>query len=211
MTTLVGQKAPFFKTKAVIQGRVYDNFSLEVYLGKHPVLLFFYPKDFTFVCPTELHAFQESLHAFEERSVKVVGCSTDSEYCHLAWLKMPKEQGGIQGVTYPLLADTNKTIAADYGVLAGRYYYDENKKLHATGELVAYRGLFLIDRQGIIQHQLVNNLSLGRSITETLRTIDALQHHETYGEVCPMNWTKGQEAIQTNLESVSAYLGKTHK
>ena len=149
MTTLVGKKAPSFEAAAVINGgEIVQNFSLEQYLGKNQVILFFYPKDFTFVCPSELHAFQDALADFESRGVKVVACSTDTEESHWGWLQMPKNKGGIEGVTYPLVADTNKTISSNYDVLAGDFGWDDNGDMIAEGELIAYRGLFLIDKEG---------------------------------------------------------------
>ncbi len=206
MSVLVGQPAPVFEANAVIDNQIVENFSLSSYLGSKYVLFFFYPKDFTFVCPTELHAFQDHLAEFEKRNVAVVGCSTDTEMSHWGWLQVPRAKGGIEGVTYPIVADTNKTISAAYDVLVGSYDLDEYGNLEAEGELIAYRGLFLIDKQGIVQHQLVNNLPLGRSIKEALRMVDALQHFEEYGEVCPMDWEQGREAMQATHESTAAYL-----
>jgi peroxiredoxin (alkyl hydroperoxide reductase subunit C) len=206
MAVLVGKPAPKFTAQAIVNGQIVEEFSLDQYLGSKYVILFFYPKDFTFVCPTELHAFQESLSEFEERDVAVVGCSTDTEFSHWGWLQVPKDQGGIQGVTYPLVADTNKTISTAYDVLAGEYDVDEEGNLIANGELIAYRGLFLIDKEGIVQHELVNNLPLGRSISEAIRVVDALQHFEAFGEVCPMNWHKGEPAMNATHESTSSYL-----
>lgn len=193
---LVGKKAPEFVANAVVNGEIQDEFSLEQYLGKKYVLLFFYPKDFTFVCPTELIGFQNALGEFEKRNTAVVGCSTDSEFCHWAWANTPKEQGGIQGVTYPLVADINKSVAASYDVLA------------EEGDRVAYRGLFLIDKEGIIRHMLVNDMPLGRSIDEAIRIVDALQHFEQFGEVCPMGWHKGAEAMKPSHEGVADYLSR---
>lgn len=206
MTPLIGKQAPRFQAKAVQGGKIIENFTLEQYLGKKYVVFFFYPKDFTFVCPTELLAFEAALPQFEERDVALVACSTDGEYSHWAWLQTPQAEGGIQGVSYPLVADTNKTIAADYGVLAGQYEVNSAGQLQAQGELVAYRGLFLIDKQGCIQHQTVNAMPLGRSVKETLRVIDALQHFENNGEVCPMNWQRGEPAMKPNAEGVRSYL-----
>lgn len=197
---------PSFRAKAVVKGEIVDDFSLDQYLGKKYVVFFFYPKDFTFVCPTELHAFQEALEEFEKRDVAVVGCSTDTEYAHWGWLQVEPSQGGIKGVTYPLVADTNKTIAHAFDVLAGDYDIDMDGELVVEGELVAYRGLFLIDKEGIVQHQVVNNMPLGRSITEAIRMVDALQHFEEHGEVCPMNWEKGKPAMSATHESTSQYL-----
>ncbi|MGC4015981.1 MAG: peroxiredoxin [Luteolibacter sp.] len=208
MSVLVGKKAPAFTAKAVKGETIIENFTLSQFLGKNYVLLFFYPKDFTFVCPTELHRFQEELEQFESRGVKVIGCSTDSEFSHWAWLQTPRSKGGIQGVTYPLVADINKTISSDYDVLAGDYAETEEGDIEITGELVAYRGLFLIDKAGIVRHQVVNDMPLGRSIREALRVIDALQHFEQHGEVCPMDWEKGDDAMTPDHEGVSNYLGK---
>lgn len=210
MSVLVGKPAPSFKAKAVKGETIIDDFSLDQFIGKKYVVFFFYPKDFTFVCPTELHRFQEELEQFEKRNVAVVGCSTDSEFSHWAWLQTPRNKGGIQGVTYPLVADINKTISEDYDVLAGEYEYDEsdNGNIVVKGELVAYRGLFLIDLDGIVRHQVVNDMPLGRSIRECLRVIDALQHFEENGEVCPMDWQKGDTAMVPDHAGVSGYLSK---
>jgi peroxiredoxin 2/4 len=207
MAVLVGQKAPQFSAQAVVNGCEFaENFSLDQYLGNKYVVLFFYPKDFTFVCPTELHAFQNKLAEFESRDVAVVGVSTDTEQSHFGWLQVEKGNGGIKGVTYPLVADTNKTISANYDVLAGETYYDENDMLHSEGELIAYRGLFLIDKEGTVRHQLVNDLPLGRNVDEALRMVDALQFFEENGEVCPANWSKGQEGMEANHEATAEYL-----
>ncbi len=206
MAVLVGKPAPSFSAKAVKGETIIDDFSLEQFIGNKYVVFFFYPKDFTFVCPTELHRFQEELAEFEKRGVEVVGCSTDSEFSHWAWLNTPKEKGGIQGVQYPLVADINKTISASYDVLAGEEYVNEEGAIAVDGELVAYRGLFLIDKDGIVRHQVVNDMPLGRSIRECLRVVDALQHFEENGEVCPMDWQKGDDAMNATHEGVSDYL-----
>jgi peroxiredoxin (alkyl hydroperoxide reductase subunit C) len=169
------------------------------------VVLFFYPKDFTFVCPTELHAFQEKLKEFEKRNTAVVAVSTDTEQSHWGWLQLPKNQGGIQGVTYPLVADTNKTISKNYDVLAGDYYYDDKDQLQADGELIDYRGLFLIDKGGVVRHQIVNDLPLGRNVDEALRMVDALQFNEENGEACPANWNVDREGLIATHEGVVEY------
>ena len=208
MAVLVGKSAPSFSAKAVKGETILENFSLDQYIGKKYVVFFFYPKDFTFVCPTELHRFQEELPEFEKRDVAVVGCSTDSEFSHWAWLQTPKNRGGIEGVQYPLVADINKTISEDYDVLAGDYVTDEEGNVVVEGELVAYRGLFLIDKAGIVRHQVVNDMPLGRSIRECLRVVDALQHFEQFGEVCPMDWEKGDDAMVPDHNGVSGYLSK---
>ena len=207
MAVLVGKKAPLFKAQAVVDGGTFvENFSLEQYLGKKNVVLFFYPKDFTFVCPTELHAFQDAIAKFEKLDTVVVGCSTDTEQSHWGWLQLEKSKGGIKGVTYPLVADTSKTISANYDVLNGEYFYDENNQMQATSELVAYRGLFLIDKKGIVQHQLVNNMPLGRNIGEALRTVEALKFFEEVGEVCPANWAVGKSGMKADHKGVADYL-----
>ena len=207
MGVLVGKKAPLFNAQAVINGEeIVENFSLEQYLGKKYVILFFYPKDFTFVCPTELHAFQARLADFQAKGVELVAVSTDTEQSHWGWLQMSKDDGGIQGVTYPIVADTNKTISYNYDVLAGDFYYDENDMLAANGEVVAYRGLFLIDKEGVVRHQLVNDLPLGRNVEEALRMVDALQYFEENGEVCPANWEKGKSGMQATHDGVADYL-----
>lgn len=209
MSTLVGKKAPAFKAAAVVNGgEIVQGFSLDQYLGKNHVLFFFYPKDFTFVCPSELHAFQSALGEFESRNVKVVACSTDTEESHWAWLQTPKNKGGIEGVKYPIVADTSKTISESYGVLAGEYDYDMDGNLIANGPMIAYRGLYLIDKNGTVMHQLVNFFPLGRNVDEALRMVDALQYFEEHGEVCPANWKKGDEAMKPSFEGVADYLGK---
>ena len=190
---LVGNKAPHFTASAVAKGKINENFSLDLLLGKY-VIFFFYPLDFTFVCPTELHAFEEKREAFEVRNAQVVGCSVDSAFCHLAWVNTPKSKGGIQGVNYPLVSDLNKSIARDYHVLSEK-----------AG--VAFRGLFLIDREGIIRHQLINDLPLGRSVDEVLRLLDALIFHEEHGEVCPANWQKGEKSMKPTQEGLVSYFG----
>jgi len=209
MAVLVGKKAPLFTAKAVINGNeIVDNFSLEQFIGNKYVVLFFYPADFTFVCPTEIIAFQEKITEFEKRDTIVIGCSTDSEYSHWKWLNTPKNEGGIMGVKYPLVADTSKVIAQNYDVLAGYYEYNENDEIVFVGTPMAYRGLFLIDKQGIVRHQVVNDMPLGRNIDEVIRLIDALQYYEKHGEVCPANWTAGKEALKPTFEGIAEYLSK---
>lgn len=206
---LVGKKAPHFISSAVINGEeIVKDFSLDQFIGKKHVVLFFYPKDFTFVCPSELHAFQEKLDDFKARDVEVIACSTDTPESHWGWLKVAKENGGIKGVTYPLIADQTKTIASNFGVLFGDYVLNENDELEAEGPMISFRGLFLIDKEGIVQHQLVNHLPLGRNVDEALRIVDALQHHEENGEVCPANWSKGKEAMKESFDGVADYLSK---
>ncbi len=188
---LTGKQAPDFKAMTAFKGDCRE-ISLSDYRGKNYVILFFYPLDFTFVCPTELHAFQEKLSEFKNRSTEVFSCSVDSHFSHLAWLNTPKNKGGIEGIEYGLISDIGGSIAEAYDVL--------------SPEKVSYRGLFLIDKEGVVRHQVVNDLPLGRSVDEALRMVDALQHYEENGEVCPANWRKGEEAIETTHQSVGRYL-----
>lgn len=190
MTLLIGKKVPKIAAKAVVKG-VFHDFSFDELEGKY-VIFFFYPLDFTFVCPTELHAFQEKLAEFEKRGAQVVGCSVDSCYSHAAWLATPKAKGGIEGVTYPIVSDIHKSIARSFGVLKEE-------------DGIAYRGLFLIDRNGIVRHQLVNDLPLGRSVDEALRLLDALIFHEKHGEVCPANWKSGSKAMKPTEAGLAEY------
>jgi len=209
MSVLVGRKAPSFTAGAVVNGtEIVSDFSLDQYIGKNHVVFFFYPKDFTFVCPSELHAFQAKLEEFESKGVKVVACSTDTEESHWGWLNVDKNQGGIKGVKYPIVADTTKTISEAFGVLAGEYEYDVEGNMTASGPMIAYRGLFLIDKEGTVMHQVVNNFPLGRSVDEAMRMVDALQFFEDNGEVCPANWTKGDEGMTASFDGVAEYLTK---
>jgi len=209
MSVLVGKKAPVFYADAVINGSEFvEQFSLDQYLGKKHVVFYFYPLDFTFVCPTEIIAFQEKIEEFEKRNVAVVACSIDSKFSHWAWLNTELKDGGIKGVKYPIVSDLSKSIAENYGVLAGNYEYNEEGEAEFNGAPVAYRGLFLIDRDGIVRHQVVNDLPLGRSIDEAIRMVDALQYFEENGEVCPANWKKGEAAIKATHEGIADYLGK---
>jgi len=209
MSVLVGKKAPVFSAPAVVKGgEIVEGFSLEQYLGKKYVVFFFYPADFTFVCPTELVAFQEKIKEFEKRNVAVVACSGDSKYSHWKWLQTELNQGGIKGVKYPIVSDLSKTISENYDVLAGNYEYSDEGDVTFKGTPEAYRGLFLIDKKGIVRHQVVNDMPLGRSVSETLRMIDALQFNEENGEVCPADWHKGEKGMSETQESVSKYLGQ---
>ena len=206
MSVLVGKQAPGFSTTAVVNGgEIVDNFTLEQFKGKH-VVLFFYPKDFTFICPTELFAFQERLEEFKGKNVEVIAISTDTEQSHWGWLQMEKNKGGIQGITYPLVSDTNKTISYNYDVLQGDFFTDEEGNLEADGPLVAFRGLFVIDKEGKVCHQLVNIEPIGRSVDEAMRVVDALQFFEENGEVCPANWTPGKASLKEDHTAIAEYL-----
>jgi peroxiredoxin (alkyl hydroperoxide reductase subunit C) len=209
MAVLVGKKAPAFKAKAVLDGQtIAADFSLDRFAGKKNVILFFYPADFTFVCPTEIVAFQERLADFARRDTVVVGVSVDSEFSHWKWLQTPRREGGIQGVTFPLVADPSLTISKSYDVLAGDFDYDDQGEILFEGNPQAYRGLFLIDKEGTVRHQVVNDMPLGRSIDEALRVVDALIFFQENGEVCPANWHPGDEALPPTQAGVSAYLAK---
>ncbi|MCB9229420.1 MAG: peroxiredoxin [Deltaproteobacteria bacterium] len=194
MGVLVGRPAPDFSATAVVNGDFDEKFRLSGHRGKY-VLLFFYPLDFTFVCPTELHAFQDKLESFKKLNCEVIGCSVDSHYSHYAWLNTGKEEGGIKGVTYPLVSDINKTIARDYDVLVP----DDGG--------VAFRGAFLIDKEGIVRHQTINDLPLGRNVQEYLRLLEALQFTEEHGEVCPANWKKGERGMKPDQSGLKSYFG----
>lgn len=209
MSVLVGKQAPVFNTKAVVNGsEIVEDFSLKQYEGEKYVVFFFYPADFTFVCPTELIAFQEKAAEFEARNTVLVGASTDSAFSHWKWLQTPHNQGGIQGVKYPIVADHSLEISKAYDVLAGEEVYDEDGNVKFEGAPEAYRGLFLIDKSGIVRHQIVNDMPLGRSVEEILRVIDALQFTEEYGEVCPANWKKGDKALKATQEGIANYLSE---
>lgn len=207
MSVLVGKNAPEFHSKAVINGgEIVENFSLKDYVGKKNVVFFFYPADFTFVCPTELLAFQEKVKEFESKDTVVVGVSVDSEFSHWKWLQTPLKEGGIKGVKYPLVVDSALTISKAYDVLAGEFVVNEEGDLDFEGTPMAYRGLFLIDKAGVVRHQVVNDMPLGRSVDEALRMVDALQFFEENGEVCPANWHKGDKGLTATQEGISSYL-----
>lgn len=194
MSIQVTQPAPNFTATAVMPDNTFEEkFQLSDFRGKY-VILFFYPLDFTFVCPSEILAFDKRLKEFKDRNCEVIGVSIDSHFTHWAWRNTPVDKGGIGEIQYPLVADITKNIARDYGVL-----FDES---------VALRGLFLIDQEGIVRHATINDLPLGRSVDEALRVLDALQHHEEHGEVCPANWRKGEEAMHASAEGVASYLAK---
>lgn len=191
---LIGKKAPHFKAKAVVDGAIVENFSLQDFLGKY-VVFFFYPLDFTFVCPTELHAFQEKLSEFKKLDTQLVACSVDSPFSHCAWLNTPKSKGGIQGIAYPIVSDLNKSIAKSYQVLKEE-------------DGIAYRGLFLMDKEGIIRHQVINDLPIGRSVDEVIRVVEALHFYEKSGEVCPANWAKGDKGFKPTTDGLNGYFNK---
>lgn len=208
MAVLVGKKAPSFSASAVVNGgEIVENYSLDQFLGKKYVVLYFYPADFTFVCPTEIIAFQDKIAEFESRNVEVIGVSVDSEFSHWKWLQTEPKEGGIKGVKYPLIADSSMTISENYDVLAGEYDYNEDGQIIFSGTPQAYRGLFLIDKEGVVRHQVVNDMPLGRSVDEAIRMVDALQFFEENGEVCPANWHKGDKGLSATQEGIAEYLG----
>ena len=194
MSTLVTTEAPDFTATAVMPDNTFnDAYSLSALKGKY-VVLFFYPLDFTFVCPSEIIAFDRQLEEFKKRNCEVVGVSVDSHFSHWAWKNTPVEKGGIGNIQYPLVADLTKQISTDYGVL--------------FNGAIALRGLFLIDKEGIVRHALINDLPLGRNVDEALRILNALQFHEKHGDVCPANWREGEDAMKPSSEGVADYLSK---
>lgn len=193
MSVLVGKQAPDFTAAAVMgDNKIVDKFNLKSHIKGKAAVLFFYPLDFTFVCPSEIIAFDNRLEDFKKRGVEVIGVSVDSHFTHLAWKQTPVEKGGIGNVRYPLVADLTKQIARDYDVL--------------VNDAVAFRGTFLIDKNGVVRHQIVNDLPLGRNIDEAIRMVDALQFHEEHGEVCPAGWNKGKEGMKADAAGVASYL-----
>ena len=195
MSVLVGKKAPDFTAAAVMgDNTINEAFNLTNYLNGRTGVLFFYPLDFTFVCPSEIIAFANRLSDFKARNTEVIGVSVDSHFTHLAWKNTPINEGGIGNIGFPLVADLTKTIARDYDVL--------------VDESVSFRGTFLIDGKGVVRHQVVNDLPLGRNVDEALRMVDALHFHEQHGEVCPAGWNKGQSGMQATAEGVASYLSQ---
>ena len=193
MSVLVGKEAPDFTAAAVMpDNTINENFNLKTYLKGKVGLLFFYPLDFTFVCPSEILAFNNRMKQFKERGVEVIAVSVDSHFTHLAWKNTPVNEGGIGPVQFPMVADLTKSIGRDYDVL--------------VDDAVTFRGTFLIDKKGVVRHQLVNDLPLGRNVDEAIRMVDALSHHEQHGEVCPAGWNKGEKGMEATSKGVSSYL-----
>ncbi len=195
MSVLVGKQAPDFISSAVMpDNSIDDKFNLKNYINKKIAILFFWPADFSFVCPSEIIAFNNKMSVFESKKVALVGCSIDSQFVHYAWKGTPVDRGGIGSIRFPMVADTNGEIAKQYDVLS-------DAKL-------AYRATFLMDQTGKVVHQVVNDLPLGRNIDEIIRMVDALLFTQEYGEVCPANWKKGEEGIKPTVEGISEYLSK---
>ncbi|EKB55399.1 peroxiredoxin [Bergeyella zoohelcum] len=208
--SIVGKKFPNITVDAICS--MGDNLRVnvleEAVANNKKVLLFWYPKDFTFVCPTELHAFQEALAEFEKRNTVVIGASCDTNEVHFAWLNTPKDQGGIEGVSYRLLADTHRQLANALGIVDQDFDYDEEGNEHFLGSNVTYRATYLIDETGKVFHEAVNDMPLGRNVKDFLRLIDAYAHIQTHGEVCPANWEEGKDAMSADRKSTAEYLAK---
>ncbi len=193
MSVLVGKEAPDFTASAVMpDGQINEEFNLKEYLGGNVGILFFWPLDFTFVCPSEIIAFDNRIEQFKQLGAKVIGVSVDSHFTHLAWRNTPVDKGGIGNVKFPMVADLTKQIARDYDVL--------------LNDSVAFRGTFMIDKNGVVRHQIVNDLPLGRNVDEALRMVDALNFTEEHGEVCPAGWNKGEQGMQATPDGVAAFL-----
>ena len=210
MATLVGKKFPDLNVDAM--NEMGDTFKLnileEAVNNKKKVLLFWYPKDFTFVCPTELHAFQEALGEFEKRNTVVIGASCDTAEVHFAWLNTAKDNGGIEGVTYPILADSNRNLSSRLGILDifNETYDEATGTVQVEGDNVTYRATYLIDEEGTVFHEGINHMPLGRNVKEFMRLIDAYTHVQEKGEVCPANWEEGKDAMQANRTGTAEYL-----
>ncbi len=207
--SLVGKKFPNLAVDAI--SFMGDNMSINIFeeatKNNKKVLLFWYPKDFTFVCPTELHAFQAALQEFEKRNTMVIGASCDTNEVHFAWLNTPKNAGGIEGVTYPILADTTRNLSSLLDILDAQEEYNEDlDEVVLTGSNVTYRATYLVDEEGTIFHESVNHMPLGRNVNEYLRLIDAYTHVQTKGEVCPANWEEGKDAMKADRSSTADYL-----
>jgi len=210
--SIVGKKFPDLSVNAMnemgdtIQVNVFE----EAVKNKKKVLLFWYPKDFTYVCPTELHAFQEALPEFEKRNTIVIGASCDTAEVHFAWLNTHKDNGGIEGITYNLLADSNRNLSGLLGILDGtnEQYDEESGTVLMDGDNVSFRATYILDEEGVVYHEGINNMPIGRNVHEYLRIIDALTHNQTHGEVCPANWEEGKEAMKGSSKSVAEYLSK---
>ncbi len=210
--TLVGKKFPNLEVNAIDKSGLTSKLNIlkKAQELNKKVVLFWYPKDFTFVCPTELHAFQNALAEFEKRNTIVIGASCDTAEVHFAWLSTEKKNGGIEGITYPLLADSNRNLASTLGILdiTNEKYDEESKVFTVEGDNVTYRATYLIDEEGTIFHESVNHMPLGRNIDEFIRLVDAYTHVQEKGEVCPANWQDGKEAMNADRSGVAEYLSK---
>ena len=212
MATAVGKQFPDLNVDAM--NEMGDTFKInvleEAINNKKKVLLFWYPKDFTFVCPTELHAFQAALGEIEKRNTIVIGASCDTPEVHFAWLNTAKDNGGIEGVTYPILADSNRNLSSILGILdiTNEIYNEANGTVHVEGDNVTYRATYLIDEEGKVFHEGVNDMPIGRNVNEYMRLVDAYAHNQSHGEVCPANWEEGKDAMKENARGTAEYLRK---
>lgn len=210
--SIVGKKFPDLSVNAMNEmgDTIKVNVLEEAVKNKKKVLLFWYPKDFTYVCPTELHAFQEALPEFEKRNTIVIGASCDTAEVHFAWLNTHKDNGGIEGITYNLLADSNRNLSGLLGILDGtnEQYDEESGTVLMDGDNVSFRATYILDEEGVVYHEGINNMPIGRNVHEYLRIIDALTHNQTHGEVCPANWEEGKEAMKGSSKGVAEYLSK---
>jgi peroxiredoxin (alkyl hydroperoxide reductase subunit C) len=212
MSNFVGKKFPSIEVDAM--NEMGDTFKVnvleEALKNKKKVVLFWYPKDFTYVCPTELHAFQEAMPEFEKRNTILIGASCDTPEVHFAWLSTPKDNGGIEGVTYPLLADSNRNLSNILRVLdtTNERYDEELDAVQVDGDSTPYRATFILDEDGMVFHQAMNFFPVGRNVNEFLRLIDAYAHNQKFGEVCPANWEEGKDAMKENRDGVADYLSK---
>ena len=210
--SIVGKKFPDLSVNAMNEmgDTIKVNVLEEAVKNKKKVLLFWYPKDFTYVCPTELHAFQEALPEFEKRNTIVIGASCDTAEVHFAWLNTHKDNGGIEGITYNLLADSNRNLSGLLGILDGtnEQYDEESGTVLMDGDNVSFRATYILDEEGVVYHEGINNMPIGRNVHEYLRIIDALTHNQTHGEVCPANWEEGKEAMKGSSKGVTEYLSK---
>ena len=210
MSTLVGKSFPSLAVDAMDE--MGDTFKLNVLeeakKSKKKVLLFWYPKDFTFVCPTELHAFQAALGEFEKRNTIVIGASCDTPEVHFAWLSTAKDNGGIEGITYPILADSNRNLSSILGILdiTNESYDEATGTVQVEGDNVSYRATYLIDEEGMVFHEGINHMPIGRNVQEFIRLVDAYTHLQTHGEVCPANWEEGKDAMAPNAKDTAEYL-----
>ncbi|MGB1171259.1 MAG: peroxiredoxin [Flavobacteriaceae bacterium] len=210
--SIVGKKFPDLKVNAMNEmgDTIQVNVLEEAVKNNKKVLLFWYPKDFTYVCPTELHAFQQALPEFEKRNTIVIGASCDTAEVHFAWLNTPKDNGGIEGITYNLLADSNRNLSSLLGILdaTNERYDEETGVVMIDGDNVSYRATYILDEQGIVYHEGINNMPIGRNVNEYLRIIDAITHNQTHGEVCPANWEDGKDAMAGSSKATADYLSK---
>ncbi len=210
--SIVGKKFPDLKVNAMNEmgDTIQVNVLEEAVKNNKKVLLFWYPKDFTYVCPTELHAFQQALPEFEKRNTIVIGASCDTAEVHFAWLNTPKDNGGIEGITYNLLADSNRNLSSLLGILdaTNERYDEETGVVMIDGDNVSYRATYILDEEGVVYHEGINNMPIGRNVNEYLRIIDAITHNQTHGEVCPANWEDGKDAMAGSSKATADYLSK---